>query len=59
MAATVLGSAAAMAQTPRSPLPANPEEELSAARESNRRTGEVLAKFNIPMALEPAFVFKA
>ncbi|MFB3829464.1 MAG: hypothetical protein ACE15B_22025 [Bryobacteraceae bacterium] len=36
-----------------------PEDELKAARESGRRTGETLAKVQIPVETEPAFLFKA
>jgi hypothetical protein len=31
----------------------------SAARESHKQNSEALAKFDIPMSLEPAFQFKA
>jgi hypothetical protein len=41
------------------PVPSTPEEELKAARASNRRNAEVLQKFKVPMATEPAFQFKA
>ena len=38
---------------------ASPDEELAAARKQLQSNGETLAKFEIPMATEPAFVFKA
>jgi len=44
------------AQTPpNAPKP----DALAAAREENRLSAEKLAKFEIPMSTEPAFVFKA
>ena len=49
--AALVAPAAALAQAP-----AN--EDLKAAREQTRRTGETLAKFEVPMATEPAFQFK-
>jgi hypothetical protein len=55
--ATLLGTAAAVAQTP-APLPATAEEELKAAREQVKRNAETLAKHAMPMATEPAFQFK-
>jgi hypothetical protein len=61
----VLASAAALAQAPLTtppsmpPLPKNPEEELKAARDQGHQTGEQLAKFDLPMSVEPAFQFKA
>jgi hypothetical protein len=60
-------SAALLAQTP-SPLPPqspasgstlSPDDELKAARESNRQNSEQLAKFPLPTATEPAAHFKA
>jgi hypothetical protein len=32
---------------------------VNAARESHRRNSTTLAQFEIPMSLEPAFLFKA
>jgi len=52
-------SAALLAQTPSPPLPQNPDDELKAARESNRQNSEQLAKFPLPMSTEPAAHFKA
>ena len=60
-------SAALLAQTasqpppqtaPASP-PLSPDDELKAARESNRQNSEQLAKFPLPMSTEPAARFKA
>lgn len=61
-AGTVLAKASVpplAAQAPTPPLPANPEEELKAARGDARQRAEQLAKVVIPMSTEPAFVFKA
>ncbi len=48
------GAAAASAQT--APAQAN---LAKATREQNQRAGDLLAKFEIPLATEPAFQFKA
>lgn len=51
----------AMAQAPPVPPPANPDQpvdKLVKAREENRRGAENLAKFEVPMSTEPAFVFR-
>ena len=58
LGAVVLAPAALLAQTP-APIPANPEEELAAMREQNRRNAQALNEFEVPMAAEPAFQFKA
>jgi hypothetical protein len=50
VAAVSLGTVAAIAQVP---------DFDSAARESHKENSEALAKFDIPMSLEPAFQFKA
>jgi hypothetical protein len=55
--AVAVVSATAMAQT--QPTPANPADELQAARERIKANGETLAQQLIPMATEPAFQFKA
>jgi hypothetical protein len=62
--ATVLStSAVLLAQAPAPPLPQNPplspDDELKAARDSNRQNSEQLAKFPLPMSTEPATRFKA
>lgn len=59
LAAAVIAPAALLAQTPQPPVPANPEEELAAARDQNRRNAQALDEFRVPMAVEPAFQFKA
>ena len=54
---TVAGSvalAAAIAQAP-----ATVQDLDNPARESHKQNSEALAKFEIPMSLEPAFQFKA
>lgn len=61
LAATVFSSAAAiaMAQTPAPPaIPANPDEELKAARDRIKANGDLLAKQAVPMDTEPAVTFK-
>jgi hypothetical protein len=45
----------AIAQT----APATAQDELQAARENVRRNAEALAKVNVPVETEPAFLFKA
>ena len=47
------GAAVAPAQTPTA------ADELTARREQVKANGAALAKFQIPMATEPAFAFKA
>lgn len=37
---------------------ASPEEELRAAIEQNRKNSEALAKIQLPLPAEPAFVFR-
>ena len=49
------GAAPAAAQT----APASSVDDLAAARERVKANGAELAKFQIPMATEPAFAFKA
>jgi hypothetical protein len=56
MAASItagVGAAAASAQT----APAQ-TDLAKATREQNQRAGDVLTKFDIPLATEPAFQFK-
>ena len=52
-------SAALLAQEPAPPIPQNPDDELKAARESIRQNSEQLARFPLPMSIEPAVHFKA
>ncbi len=59
LAMAMITPAALLAQTPQPPIPANPEEELAAIREQNRRNSQALDEFPVPMAAEPAFQFKA
>jgi hypothetical protein len=62
IAAALSTSAALLAQAPSPPPPQNaplsPDDELKAARESNRQNSEQLAKFPLPMSTEPAVHFK-
>ncbi|MBI1787678.1 MAG: hypothetical protein HYR60_09040 [Acidobacteria bacterium] len=54
LALAAMGSgAAALAQ------PAQPEDDLAAARKQAQSNADALAKFELPMSAEPAFVFKA
>jgi hypothetical protein len=57
----VAGSAALLGQTtpPSPPLPTNAEEEITAIRTQLRANSELLAKFDLPIATEPAAHFKA
>jgi hypothetical protein len=58
LAAAVLGSSAAsLAQTQRTAPAA--DDELKAARDRLRSNAEALAGEKLPMAVEPAFQFKA
>jgi hypothetical protein len=58
--ATVLSTSAALiAQNPGVPLPSNPDEELKAVKDTIRQNSEQLAKFDLPMATEPAVHFRA
>ena len=62
LAVAVAGSAALLGQTaqpPSPPLPASPEEEIAAIRTQLRANSELLAKFDLPIATEPAAHFKA
>jgi hypothetical protein len=56
--AAVAGSGAAAAAQTGAP-PQTPEQELAAATQRQRRDLETLEKFNLPMAVEPAFRFEA
>ena len=58
LAVAALAPAALAAQNP-PPVPANPEEEMAAARAQNQRNSAALEKFAVPMDAEPAFQFKA
>jgi hypothetical protein len=52
----LLGAAPLLAQTPAPPAP---DDELKAARDRLKATGDTLAGQAVPMATEPAFQFKA
>jgi hypothetical protein len=54
---SVAGSLAVVAATAQAP--ATVQDLDNAARESHKQNSEALAKFEIPMSLEPAFQFKA
>ena len=56
LGAAVAGTALAAAQT--APPRGEPGEELQAARESLKRNAEALSRLDLPMATEPACVFK-
>ena len=59
LAAALSTSAVLLAQTPSVPLPANPDEELKAAKDAIQKNSEQLAKFDLKMATEPAVHFRA
>ena len=62
IAAAFSASAVLLGQTPAPPVPQNSltaDDELKAARDSNRQNSEQLAKFPLPMSTEPATRFKA
>ncbi len=48
----------AVGQTP-TPQPDAKPDPVAAAREENRRSAEALAKVDVPMSTEPAFIFRA
>ncbi|MGO9008588.1 MAG: hypothetical protein ACLQPN_00675 [Bryobacteraceae bacterium] len=56
--ATVLAPAVALAEAAAQPA-ATADEELRAARDRVKTNGETLAGEAVPMAVEPAFQFKA
>ena len=58
LAAALSTSAVLLAQAP-APLPSNPDEELKAAKDTIQQNSGQLAKFDLPMATEPAIHFKA
>ena len=67
IATALSATAVLLGQTPAPPLPQSPpqnpplssDDELKAARDSNRQNSEQLAKFPLPMSTEPAAHFKA
>ncbi len=58
LAAALSATAVLLAQAP-VPLPANPDEELKAAKDTIQQNSVQLAKFDLPMATEPAVHFRA
>ncbi|MES1262172.1 MAG: hypothetical protein ABUS49_10585 [Acidobacteriota bacterium] len=58
MAALAAGSALAVKSSAQTPPAAN-ADTAQAVREGNRRNSELLAKFDVPAATEPAFQFRA
>jgi hypothetical protein len=54
LAGVAAGSVAAIAQ-----VPATTQDLDNAARASHKENSDALAKFDIPISLEPAFQFKA
>lgn len=55
--AAALASSAALARAQEEPK-ATPDELLAQEKKDVREGSEKLEKFNVPMATEPAFVFK-
>jgi hypothetical protein len=58
-----LAALAGLSLVPAEQAPAQPpqpsEDDLAIQRETLRRNRELMAKVNVPAALEPAFTFKA
>jgi len=59
LAAVLSSSVVLLAQAPPAPLPSNPEEEITAVKDAFRQNAEQLAKFDLPMFVEPAVRFAA
>ena len=59
LAVTVLGSSAVSLAQTQPAVPATADDELKAARDRLRSNAEALASQKVPMAVEPAFQFKA
>ncbi len=57
--ATALISAPALAQTQPAPEKTSEEDLSAAARKQTQANAEQLVKYDVPMAAEPAIVFKA
>ena len=59
--ALLFGTAAAGLAQPSPPqaAPKSPGDEVAAAREAMKRTGEQLAKVELKSETEPAFIFRA
>lgn len=58
-AAALAPLATALAQEPSSPAKSSREEDLKSARDAMANNSAQLAQVEIPIATEPAFVFKA
>jgi hypothetical protein len=58
LAVALSTSAVLLAQAP-TPLPSNPDEEIKAVKDSFQQNMQQLAKFDLPMFVEPAVHFKA
>jgi hypothetical protein len=58
LAVALSTSAVLLAQPPGQALPANPDEELKAARAQLQDSAGQLDKFQLPMSTEPAATFK-
>lgn len=58
LGAALAGAAPLAAQAPAAP-PEDPAEELQAAQQRLRRNVQTISKVAVPMAIEPAFSFKA
>jgi hypothetical protein len=61
LAAAIAPAALASAQTPapQPPAPQRPADDLAAARELLKTTANALGSVKLPIAVEPAFQFKA
>jgi hypothetical protein len=59
VAATLLGSTSILAQAPPAQSKPSPQDLLATAREQIRKNAKRLTGHEIPMATQPAFVFKA
>jgi hypothetical protein len=57
--AVVLSTSAVLLAQASAPLPSNPEEEIKAVKDSFQQNMQELAKFDLPMFVEPAVHFKA
>lgn len=55
----LLAAAAAVPAVSQTPAGTTAQDWAKAAREANQHNGELLAKIKIPMAVEPASLFKA
>ena len=58
VASPVTSMVSAQNPPPATPPPDAKPDPAAAAREENRHSAETLAKFDIPMSTEPAFVFR-